>query len=565
MRKHALPPGWAVRLFSLRRPLNTLGDPYDHKETLYFGSCIGESLIDSRHGGSAIVHKHGASNEHLQKGEMMGSDGRAQWRAPDPGSILVRRKSVAGSWLPLLVWVVLVAAVPRFAAGQEVVVEINDTASESDDYFCWSPVAARVKLVQPGINGLPVMLQGAGEANAGAVWFQASVGSRPTAVTFAPTDTLPLTLPADGSWVSFWVAGKRPSKGDRDVEIVVSNAQGQDIGRHKVMVRVRKDAEKMEANEIEHFLTSLAKLHDLQNGVLASKYSKHSRAHDEAFQMGIHGGPNGMPLFLAWHRAFLMALERELQQIDPRVSLPYWRFDRPAPKLFTPTFIGTISGGASAIGGFLVVFDATNPIRGWHMADGRGALVRARDASTSGPIPANRLSTLFGNPQNDIYGGINGDAELLYHNGAHSFILGWLGTGSSPRDPLFYLLHANVDRAWAQWQAKFNKLSPNPQDVTVYSGPGVYPGASSPNRFRKGSYADDAMWPWSGSGGNQGTPDAFDDWPPFAYSLEGGPQGAGPSNPPTPISMVDYLDVNGRGNAHWACYDDIDYFGQIVP
>jgi tyrosinase len=32
--------------------------------------------------------------------------------------------------------------------------------------------------------------------------------------------------------------------------------------------------------------------------------------------------------FLPWHRAYLLDLERELQGIDPQVTLPYWRFDR---------------------------------------------------------------------------------------------------------------------------------------------------------------------------------------------------------------------------------------------
>ena len=45
---------------------------------------------------------------------------------------------------------------------------------------------------------------------------------------------------------------------------------------------------------------------------------------------------HGFSAFYPWHRAYLLDLERELQNIDPSVSLPYWRFDQPAPGLFTP-------------------------------------------------------------------------------------------------------------------------------------------------------------------------------------------------------------------------------------
>jgi hypothetical protein len=50
---------------------------------------------------------------------------------------------------------------------------------------------------------------------------------------------------------------------------------------------------------------------------------------------------HGAPGFLPWHRAYLLDLERELQNIDPSVALPYWRFDQAAPNLFVKEFIGT--------------------------------------------------------------------------------------------------------------------------------------------------------------------------------------------------------------------------------
>jgi tyrosinase len=46
------------------------------------------------------------------------------------------------------------------------------------------------------------------------------------------------------------------------------------------------------------------------------------------------------PAFPHWHRSYLLDLERELQQIDPTVALPYWKFDEPAPNVFRLKFMG---------------------------------------------------------------------------------------------------------------------------------------------------------------------------------------------------------------------------------
>ena len=44
--------------------------------------------------------------------------------------------------------------------------------------------------------------------------------------------------------------------------------------------------------------------------------------------------------------------------------------------------------------------------------------------------------------------------EFNPHGSAHtSFILGFINdVGTAARDPLFFMLHANVDRLWAKWQ-----------------------------------------------------------------------------------------------------------------
>ncbi|MEC4818532.1 MAG: tyrosinase family protein [Scytonema sp. PMC 1069.18] len=62
-------------------------------------------------------------------------------------------------------------------------------------------------------------------------------------------------------------------------------------------------------------------------------------------------------------------------------------------------------------------------------------------------------------------------------------------TPGSPNDPVFWLLHANVDRLWAEWQADSRQ------------GPDFYP--SEGEKF--GHNLNDPMWPWDGGLSYPGT------------------------------------------------------------
>ncbi|KAI5863449.1 monooxygenase [Durotheca rogersii] len=63
------------------------------------------------------------------------------------------------------------------------------------------------------------------------------------------------------------------------------------------------------------------------------------------------------------------------------------------------------------------------------------------------------------NVMNIIYGFDNFAAmssmlEGLPHAQVHSILFGDMGPSTSPNEPLFFLHHANVDRAWAKWQGR---------------------------------------------------------------------------------------------------------------
>lgn len=255
-----------------------------------------------------------------------------------------------------------------------------------------------------------------------------------------------------------------------------------------------------------------------------------------------------------------MSLERELQSIDARVSLPYWRFDRPAPKLFSPDFLGAVGKKWQPGPIYEVVFSTTNPLHDLSMGEAEGPIKRARNGDTSAPVGSTILQDILDNDQLNFYEGFNGTLEFNYHNRPHGEINGWMGSASSPRDPLFYLLHANVDRAWAQWQSRHNKHIFEQNDGSIYSAVGSYPGVSVPERFRKGSYAQDVMWPWNGSEGGQSTPnDEMDDWPSFNFKLPAPRSSQSLVDPFRPADQLDYLNYQGKSLPLGACYDDLKF------
>jgi len=153
-------------------------------------------------------------------------------------------------------------------------------------------------------------------------------------------------------------------------------------------------------------------------------------------------------------------------------------------------------------------------------------------------------------------------------------------------DPLFYLLHTQIDRQWAFWQENYNRLGvvsggsltfPNPEHYDNegnWNDPTNTPGS---NFRQKGSYLGDEIWPWDGSNGGIGVearpPNNGAGIPPIENipnSTPTIPNTAFPSSPienlwpasitiPKNRDMIDYL---GRSNpiiGHGFCYDDVPY------
>jgi len=230
---------------------------------------------------------------------------------------------------------------------------------------------------------------------------------------------------------------------------------------------------------------------------------------------GVDGGHGG-PAFLPWHREYLHRFEHELQQIDPGVTIPYWDWTdhQGTQRLFTPEFMGP-NGTRSGSAGF--------PVLDGHFA---GSSFPVMPELHYRPLARPVLENLGRTLQRDFMpGGVGPNGNIAYCDLArpaevllalqqfeyesfrsqleggdrlHGFGHIWIGRSmaimSSPNDPIFWLHHANVDRIWAEWQARRKQEweLQNPAQEYAYmmhyvQGP-VNPGHG----------LTDPMWPWDG-------------------------------------------------------------------
>ncbi|ETS86478.1 hypothetical protein PFICI_00306 [Pestalotiopsis fici W106-1] len=69
----------------------------------------------------------------------------------------------------------------------------------------------------------------------------------------------------------------------------------------------------------------------------------------------------------------------------------------------------------------------------------------------AGAYNSKTMNTIYGF---DTFAQMASMLEGLPHAQIHSIIFGDMGPATSPNEPLFFLHHANVDRAWAKWQGR---------------------------------------------------------------------------------------------------------------
>lgn len=414
----------------------------------------------------------------------------------------------------------------------KVELEINNSPSPGARFVGWAPSPCRIRVTDP-TGAHPQMtnvrLESVSAANGGAVVFR-----RGSNGAFRSTLTLP--VPTNGTSVSFFVAGRfgQPSTRNEDVRIDANARLGHGsaltpVGNVKLMVRVRKNADRLTVGERDRFIAALATL----NNQGAGRFADFRNMHTNVSSPQAHGAPG----FLPWHRAYLLDLERELQAIDPSVALPYWRFDQPAPNLFTADFLGTSDSNGT------VQFSNANPLQFW-VTDGAQGIARGPrnnwDPTTQpGPSVISEAQTLG-------LGTVYADFSVMEgnpHGTAHTRWEGFIQSiGTAAKDPLFFLLHCNVDRLWAKWQRQNGRF--DPAQASSYD--------SSPSN-PIGHNLPDTMWPWNGI--------IVPPRPPTAPggSMAGSPCVSAPGPQPTVQSSLDYQGAVNALSREGFDYDDVRF------
>lgn len=469
--------------------------------------------------------------------------------------------------------------IPALCQQVRVEVEIRNTASPSDDYLTWAPAPARIRLVPGGAPGSDVLVALTNDPQApipegrqtpldGDVVFAESVPPGQT----AQQDTLTLSLPGNGSWRSFVVAGKfrRASTRDKDaiIEVHLGAQGGPLIHTHPVMVRIRKDSRELTSGERDRFLAAVADLHFTRQA-----YVPFVEVHDWAAKgKRLANTPQYWPdqshrmaAFLPWHRAFLLQFERELQKNFPDVALPYWRLSEPS-NVFTLEFLGANQTGSGEIVSAELTPD--HPLAFWKIAGAplmRFAIDRESPDELSQFTPEDKLL----DPSISRYAIFRATVESNPHNNGHNWVGPWMQNCMvSPRDPIFWVFHTEFDRLWAKWQWKRGRFGTSGAIPEDYEPAGTYNSTISaceiprPNQcIPLGHYLKDTMWPWneqSGPGVNAGANRPPQQYGKFPASGVSGLWPAAPASP-TPSDMIDYAGVDSTRLDMGFSYDDIPF------
>ena len=192
------------------------------------------------------------------------------------------------------------------------------------------------------------------------------------------------------------------------------------------------------------------------------------------------------PAFGPWHRYYIRDLELQLQSVAPGITLPYWDWAAdaalPSPKaapLWSAAYIGSDGVAPDYLtpdgpfknwiallmqpGTMTLVPRPTPGIKRRLGSDpsGYATLPGALEVTDSLTEPLYDVSPWNEQPvsfRNRLEGFLVRPSEPAFeprmHNRVHTWVGGDMMPGTSPNDPVFFLHHCNVDRLWAQWQAK---------------------------------------------------------------------------------------------------------------
>lgn len=133
-------------------------------------------------------------------------------------------------------------------------------------------------------------------------------------------------------------------------------------------------------------------------------------------------GAVGTQRFLPWHRLYVLECENLLRTYEPSLRIPYWDYAN----------------------------DRTRPDWVWHPPS-----VNRHTPGNGASLPTQGAVDSI--EQNVSYTDFTFGLEFDAHNDVHNWCNGTItDPATAAYDPIFWLLHANVDRLWNTWQMKHN-------------------------------------------------------------------------------------------------------------
>jgi tyrosinase len=219
-------------------------------------------------------------------------------------------------------------------------------------------------------------------------------------------------------------------------------------------VKVRQSITQMSPTEVGRFRKAIAKMLERDD----------NRGYQ--FFAGWHGVPLAIcehhnPLFLPWHRGYLYHFELALQEIDRRVTLPWWNWMDEAG--VPPAYDDKRAEGKANVLASAPIKPMGIPKRpSWPTKTRRdpGGHRPGEPAGTPPPLRNFYAWIMDATSYDEFWGRC---ARL--HDNIHVWIGGNGGQMRDPNwaafDPIFWAHHAMVDRLWRIWQHSANGEDPD--------------------------------------------------------------------------------------------------------
>jgi tyrosinase len=240
-------------------------------------------------------------------------------------------------------------------------------------------------------------------------------------------------------------------------------------------LEVRQNVDSLTTQQMTDFVNAILVLKQTTlPGHQLNEYDEFVQMHINAFNLGeAHGNPD----FLPWHREFLLQFEHLLQTVNPTVTIPYWDFtvdNSPTSPIFSSIFMG---GNGDPNDNYVVHDGPFQAGPQWKIYGDPSSTDLRREFGVfvpSLPTPED-VAAGFGIGQYDTFPyDVGSPLDQSFRNyvegwnsptggpALHNDVHAWLGGSdvivSSPNDPIFWLLHANIDRLWAEWEDQYGLL-----------------------------------------------------------------------------------------------------------